>query len=350
MRARWESRADSAKKVREGADPNTLPLIDRLTYDGALGFISTSRDERVWTSAVPGWRELTMATLPTVTEVTVRQSDYDFINSRIYDGLPTQVEFDLRHTFTAGPIPVYNTIATIRGTEKPDEYVIVSGHLDTWDGPGSQGTTDNGTGSSTTIEAARLLMAAGAKPKRSILFILWSGEEQGLLGSGAWVAAHPEMVQKTSACFVDDGGTNYNGGLAAADQMVPYLAAASAPVNAAFPTMTVNIRPSGKKIDTHGSSDHASFNKVGVPGLYWDEVGRADYGYGWHTQNDRMELAIPEYLMQSSVSSAIMAYNLACAPDLMPRAIEEPKEEKTPAAESKPEVKEGVREVAPSAR
>jgi carboxypeptidase Q len=114
--------------------------------------------------------------------------------------------------------------------------------------------------------------------------------------------------------------------------------------------MTVNIRPSGKKIDTHGSSDHASFNKVGVPGLYWDEVGRADYGYGWHTQNDRMELAIPEYLMQSSVSSAIMAYNLACAPDLMPRAIEEPKEEKTPAAESKPEVKEGVREVAPSAR
>lgn len=349
QRARWESRADSGKKVREGADPATLPLLDRMVYDGVAGFISTSRDERVWTSAVPGWRELTMDTLPITREVVVRQSDYDYLNSRLFDALPTEVEFDLKHTFSPGPIPVYNTVAMLRGTEKPDEYVIVSGHVDSWDGPGSQGCIDNATGSAVTIEAARLLMAAGAKPRRSILFILWTGEEQGLLGSTAWVEANPDKVAKTSACFVDDGGTNYQGGFGVADQMVGYLAAASAPVNAAFPTMTVNIRPTGAKIETHGSSDHAPFNRVGVPGLYWDEIGRADYGYGWHTQNDRIELAIPEYLVQSSVNSAVVAYNLACAPDLLPRVVpEEPSQ--SGQQNTAPAPSGGIREVAPAAR
>lgn len=77
-----------------------------------------------------------------------------------------------------------------------------------------------------------------------------------------------------------------------------------------------------------GSSDHASFNAVGVPGFFWDEVGRADYGYGWHTQYDKYEIAIPEYLMQSSTCVAVTAYNLACAETMLPREIkvkEEPK-------------------------
>lgn len=323
MRARAQARAEAEKKVREGADPATLPLAERLAFSGALGFIANSRDERVWTSAVPGWRELTMDTIPKSTEVVVRQSDYDFINSRVFDGVPIEVEFDLKHTFSPGPVPLYNTIAEIRGVEKPDEYVIVCAHLDSWDGPGSQGTIDNATGAAVTMEAARLLAAAGARPKRTIKFILWSGEEQGLLGATAWVEMHKDKLPKISAVFNEDGGTNYQGGLPAAEQMVPYLAAATAYSNQAFPNMPVNIRPTGKKIDTHASSDHAAFNRVGVPGFYWDEVGMADYGFGWHTQHDRLDLAIPDYLVQSSVNSAIVAYMLASAPDLLPRAIEE---------------------------
>jgi Zn-dependent M28 family amino/carboxypeptidase len=107
--------------------------------------------------------------------------------------------------------------------------------------------------------------------------------------------------------------------------MVDYLAAATAPVNGVFDSETdgkyldVNIRPTGDKIDTHGGSDHAAFNRVGVPGFFWDEEGRADYGYGWHTQNDTLDLAIEEYLMQSATNAAITAYNLANAPDLLPR-------------------------------
>lgn len=332
-RSRYESRVAASKKVKEGTDPSTLPIIDRLNFDGILGFISSSRDERVWTSAAPNWRTLSMDTIPQVPEVVVRTSDYDFLNSRVFDNAPIEVEFNLQHTFTPGPISTYNTIAEIRGTEKPDEVIIVSAHLDSWNGPGSQGTTDNGTGSAVTLEAARILAKAGVKPKRTIRFVLWTGEEQGLLGARGYVEAHKAELPKISAVFVDDGGTNYQGGIGVADQMADYFAAATAPVNAAFPDMVVNIRKTGKKNESHGSSDHAAFNAVGVPGFFWDEVGKADYGYGWHTQHDRINLAVPEYLVQSSTNAAVVAYNLACAPDLLPRAIADPpKEEKKPEA------------------
>lgn len=107
--------------------------------------------------------------------------------------------------------------------------------------------------------------------------------------------------------------------------MVDYLAAATAPTNGQFYSETdgkfldVNIRPTGDKINTHGGSDHASFNRKGVPGFFWDEVGRADYGFSWHTQNDTLDRAIDEYLIQSATNAAIVAYNLANAPDLLPR-------------------------------
>lgn len=340
---RYEQRAAARRKVAEGEPVESIDIRSRLVFDGVAGFISPSRDERVWTGGYGGWRRLDPTkpeTWPKDVEVTVRQSDYDFINSRLADNEPIEVEFDLDHQKIAGPIPVYNTIAEIRGSEFPDEVVIVSGHLDSWDGPGSQGTTDNGTGSSVTIETARILAAVGAKPKRTIRFILWTGEEQGLLGSRAYVQEIKDDWDKIVACFVDDGGTNYQGGLPAHEVQVPYLAAATAPVNATFPDKTVNIRVSAaRRTAGGGSSDHASFLAVGIPGFFWDEVGRADYGRGWHTQYDRIDLAIPEYLVQSATCSAITAYNLACAPEMLPRppreepATERPREQPAPAAE-----------------
>lgn len=292
---------------------------------GILGFVSSSRDDRVWTTSVRRWRETSAEDAPRELEVSIALPDYDYINSRMADGEEVHLEFDLQHSLTTGPFPVYNTVADIVGTEKPDEYVIISGHLDSWNGPGSQGCTDNGTGSSVTLEAARILMAAGAKPKRTIRFILWTGEEQGLLGARSYVERYADKLGKVSAMFVDDGGTNSQGGLACTDAMVEMLAAATAPVNDKFidtadgKPLRVNIRPTGERMQQSGGSDHAAFVAKGVPGFFWDEVGRAEYGRGWHTQFDTLELAIPEYLMQASTCSAVTAYNLACAPDLLPR-------------------------------
>lgn len=317
-----------AQQPAESAQPTFEdPILARVLAENPAGFISSSKDERVWTTSTNGWRERTLDQYTQDIEVNVRESDYDYIAARISMGVPVDVEFNLPHTLVPGPIPVYNVIAEIRGTEWPDEVIIVSAHQDSWDGPGSQGTIDNGTGTAVTMETARILMAAGAQPKRTIRFALWSGEEQGLLGARAYVRdLSEEQRAKISAVFVDDGGTNYQGGVPAADNMVEYLAAATSWTNGHFHSavdgkdLVVNIRPTGPRIETHSGSDHAAFNAIGIPGFFWDEIGRANYSWGWHTQKDRLDQAIEEYLVQSATNSAITAYNLANAPTLLPRA------------------------------
>lgn len=338
LKTMYDMRADVRKKIAAGTDPATLPIMERIVALEPVGYLTSSRDERVWTGAYGGWRELTMETIAPETHAMISGPDYDYINSRLFDKEPIVVELDLKHEFTPGPVPTYNTIAEIRGTEKPDEVVIVSAHLDSWDGPGSEGCTDNGTGSSVVLEAARILAAVGAKPKRTIRFIHWTGEEQGLLGSKGYADKHKDDLDKISAVFVDDGGTNYEGGLHGVEAMRDYLAAATAPINNLFfdavdgKPLNVNVRVE-KAMPKGGSSDHATFNQAGVPGFFWDEVGRADYGHGWHTQFDKLDLAIPEYLKQSATSMALTAYQLACAPEMLPRApMPEPKSE----AEAKP--------------
>jgi hypothetical protein len=302
------------------------PILAKVLAENPAGFVSSSKDERVWTTSANGWSERELSDYARDVEVNVRQSDHDYINARLAQGVNVELSFDLQHTLVAGPIPVYNVFAEIRGSELPDEYIIISGHQDSWDGPGSQGVTDNGTGTSVMLEAARILAASGVKPKRSIKIALWSGEEQGLLGARAYVRSlSDEEKAKISAVFVDDGGTNYQGGIPAADFMVDYLAAATSWTNGRFYSETdgkeliVDIRPTGDKIDTHGGSDHAAFNREGIPGFFWDEVGRAEYRFGWHTQNDKLDLAIEEYLIQSAVNTAVTAYNLANAPSMLAR-------------------------------
>jgi carboxypeptidase Q len=331
---RFKSRIEARARAAKGEDVSKFALEDRVLFDGILGFISSSTDQRdrVWTTAVPDARTRKADDIPPDVEVIVRLADHDNMLVRMQEKQDFQIEFDLPHTLTPGPIPLYDTVAEIRGTEKPDEVVVVCGHLDSWNGPGSQGCTDNGTGSMVALEAARILMAAHAKPKRTIRFILWTGEEQGLLGSASYVKSLGDDIKKVSVCLNDDGGTNYEGGIKCTADMADYLAAATAPVNNQFydfmdgKPLNVNIQVVEKFI-RGGSSDHASFTAAGAPGFFYDEVGRADYGWGWHTQHDRLDLAIREYLEQSSTCQAITAYNMACAPELLPRVPPLPPED-----------------------
>ncbi len=310
-----------------GEDSQLLP---RLFAAGIAGVIVASQDEKVRTGGVRGLTQLTMKDISPEVTVYVRRSDYDAINSRIADGENPVVEFDLKHEFIEGPIPCNNTIGEIPGSEFPDEVVIISAHLDSWDGPGSQGTVDNGTGSSVTIEAARILSSLGVKPRRTIRFILWSGEEQGLLGSRAYVEKLSEEERaKISAVFVDDSGTNREASLTCTTEMVPMLAQAVSAMNYAFPDVPIELIVRNQMPRRGGASDHASFMQVGIPGFFWGKSGRADYRYAWHTQNDRLDQAIPEYLIKNSTVSAIVAYTVANADTLMPRG---PAAETTPPA------------------
>ncbi len=321
--------------------PVTEEIAARLFEAGIAGIITASRNDLVVTSGQRGWRDTELDDVSDEVTIYVRRSDYDAINSRLADGEEVVAEFDLDHTFTAGPIPVYNTIADIPGTEFPEQVVIFSGHLDTWDGPGSQGTQDNGTGTSVMLEAARILMASGVKPRRTIRFILWTGEEQGLLGSRAYLESLSEEERANiSAVFVDDGGTNYQGGVTCTHEMEPILSAAFAPVEKAFPDMPIDLTVQDQ-LSRFGGSDHAPFVRAGIPAFFTKEAGSGgregrNYRYIHHTQHDTPRYAVPEYLVQSATCSAVVAYHLAMIDGLLPR---EPSEEEVAeqAAAERPE-------------
>ena len=288
----------------------------RVAYDdaGIAGVIRTEGGELIHTRGDPRIEE---GKLPTRVTVTMLGSQHRKIVDLLRSGKDVQLTIDIDVTFTKGPIPLYNVIAELPGSEKPDELVIVGGHLDSWDG--ARGATDNGTGVSSTLEAARLLTVAGARPKRTIRFMLWSGEEQGLQGSRAYIKAHPEETPKISAVLVHDGGTNYVSGIHALESMVPAFEKALEPLLHLDTELRFAIRKVGGLPFGIGS-DHDSYLSVGVPGFHWLQSGRANYFFGHHTQNDTFELAIPEYQRHTSMVVALGALGIADLPELLPRA------------------------------
>lgn len=332
--ARRRRMRDQSREEREDGRKAREEIAEAIEAAGIAGKLQPSRNDQVVTGGVRNWLDLTMDTLPTERAIAIRKKDAEAIEERLAEGAVVELEADLVHWFTEGPFPVFDVIAEIPGTEFPDEVVIISAHLDSWNGPGSQGCQDNGTGATVMVEAARILAAVGVQPRRTIRVCLWSGEEQGLHGSrkyAEWLRDTGQM-DGVSACFVDDGGTGYQGGLVCTEAMEPMLSTAIAAVNERFPEMPISVSVQDK-MPSGGSSDHASFNRLGVPGFYWTEKGLTgrearDYRFVWHTQNDTTRYAVEDNLVQSAVCSAVTAYNLAMADTILPRYVEPEEEEK----------------------
>ncbi len=222
-----------------------------------------------------------------------------------------QMEVNIQGTLGGKPAEVYNTVAEIRGTEKPDEVVILGAHLDSWDL--GTGATDNGTGSMAVLEAARALQKLGVKPKRTIRFVLFTGEEQGLNGSRAYVTAHKDELPKISGVLVHDTGTgkvltiglmgNYN--VRETIDRVVYPLAETAGI------MEPTLR-------NEGGSDHVPFDEAGVPG-FWCVQDPADYDKTHHSQADTLDRVRWDELTQGAEVLAVFAYNVAQLPELLPR-------------------------------
>ncbi len=320
----YKSAPPRPPRLRPGETPPAPTAEEKAAADlrtaiagaGILGAVYPSRNELCVTSG--SYRDKTFDKHPMDVQIMIRKSDMDAIDKYLGAGKAVTLAFDINHSFRPGPISNYNVVADLPGSDKPDEMVIVSGHLDSWDGPGSQGALDNGVGTSTTVEAARILAAVHARPRRTIRFILWTGEEQGLFGSQGYVRDHKADLDKISAVLVDDGGTNYQGGYVGLASQQAMMEQAFAPMNLAFPDMPEKF-VAGASMPRGGGSDHASFNAVGVPGFFTIETGRSNYQLVHHTQNDRFDMAIPEYLVQSGTNHACVSYYLACAPAMLPR-------------------------------
>ncbi len=289
---------------------------DPLDDAGIAGRVFSSGSQYV--HGFGTWRTFEGDNAPKSPLVAVTKDDFQAISDRVAKGEDVQLEFDIDNRFVKGPAALNNVMADIPGTEKPDEYVILVAHLDSWNAPGSQGACDNGTGSTAVMEAARLLKKVGAKPKRTIRFLLVTGEEQGLLGSLGYVRDHASELDKVSAVLCEDSGPLWHAGLSAGPEQVADLKLAAAPMADAFPGMPVTVREVARA-RYGGGSDHASFGMKGVPAFFMIKGGSYPYTRIWHTQLDRFEEVSEENLKQMSTNLAVIAYNLACSDHLLAR-------------------------------
>jgi carboxypeptidase Q len=233
--------------------------------------------------------------------------------SRLIESSPAEVEVNIQNSFTDKPVETYNTVAEIRGTEKPDEVVIIGGHLDSWDL--GTGATDNGTGSTAVIEAARALQKLNLQPKRTIRFVLFTGEEQGLNGSRAYVKAHKDELPKTSGVLVHDLGT---GKVRTIGLMANYNARETMD-HVLYPLgANKTIALTEPSLRTEGGSDHVPFDEEGVP-AFWCVQDTGNYDQTHHSQADTLDRIQWDDLTEGAQVLAVFAYNVAQLPELLPR-------------------------------
>ncbi|HTE47930.1 MAG TPA: M20/M25/M40 family metallo-hydrolase [Gemmatimonadaceae bacterium] len=204
-----------------------------------------------------------------------------------------------------GEVPVFDTFGSIKGVEKANEYVMLSAHFDSWDG--SQGATDNGTGTIIMMEAMRILKQAYPRPKRTIIVGHWPGEEQGLNGSRAYAYDHPEIVRGMQALFNQDNGTGRivsTSGVGLPDAGA-HMQAWLTKLPQEFQTQ---IRYSGVGGPATGGTDNASFDCYGAP-AFGLSAQNWDYGsYTHHTNRDSFDKIVFDDLKGNATIVAMLAY------------------------------------------
>ncbi|MFO1010149.1 MAG: M20/M25/M40 family metallo-hydrolase [Planctomycetota bacterium] len=280
--------------------------------EGIAGYVSGSRGDLL---VMGGNHSVKLDKLPKQVRIVLRGDQHAALVARLSKGEAVELEFDVQNVFTPGPVPCFNVVADLRGSEKPDEYVIVGGHLDSWDG--AEGAQDNGTGVSTTMEAARLLVAAGAKPKRTIRFVLFGGEEQGLFGSEGYVKDHADLLARTSVALIHDGGGTALKGIAPDYRMSADMDAVFAPLRASKTPFPFAVREVDALANS-GDSDHAPFLRVGVPAFFWEQ-SEEGYEHVHHTQYDLFETVDPKAQEHSARVVAVAALGFANLDHLLDR-------------------------------
>ena len=269
--------------------------------------------------------DITMETLPTVCDILLDEAQYKIIREKVLRKDIFQLEFDIRNHFYRGPVKYHNIIGMLKGSKYPNEYVMAGGHLDSYDS--AAGAVDDGNGATVTMEAARLVATSGAKPKRTILFCIWTAEEFGLLGSKYFVENKTVPLEKISNYINRDGGP-----LCATSVVVPpamyedyvEICKPLENLNPEFPfTVTKREGPAQPRPTRAGGSDHAYFSMNGVPTLSFRETDpkgyNFEYGEIWHTERDIYNKLIPEYMEHSAVVTAVVLYGIANLDHLLSR-------------------------------
>ena len=225
-------------------------------------------------------------------------------------GVPVRLKIDVQNEVTSKPVTSHNVVGEIRGTESPDDIIVVGAHLDSWDL--GQGATDDGFGTACVLGAATAIKSSGYRPKKTIRFILFTGEEQGILGSMAYVRTHAaELPKHVAALIVDQGdgpiaGIQLNGREdvhAMADKLIPLIGL-------------------GSSLEVNDSlflfSDAFSFTLAGIPGIDWEQ-NSPDYRYTHHSAADTFDKVHGDVLNRDSAVIALAAFWIADSERIAPR-------------------------------
>ena len=239
--------------------------------------------------------------------------DYDLIYRLLQAGAVT-MKADLQETFSDKPVSASITVAEIKGSEHPEERVIVGGHLDSWDL--GQGALDNGTGATATLEAARALQALGWKPKRTITFILFTGEEQGGIGADTFLKNHAAEIPAIDAVLIHDTGTGKVFSISLNDlwETAALMHEIYQPLQEVFDLQPLSTR-------YFGSSDHVPFLNKGVPAYFCVQLP-AQYREAHHSQTDTFDKVIPDQINEGAALLAAWAWNVSEMPQPLPHHAE----------------------------
>ena len=284
---------------------------------GALGFIQSSAVpiRALYDRKMMNDPKTNFDNLPEVPDIKLDEHQFDIIKQMVAERRTFELEFDIRNHFKLGPIKYHNVVATIKGSKYPDECVIVSGHLDAFDV--ATGGIDCGTGIGPMMEAARMIAMSGAKPKRSIIFIGFAGEEFGLLGAQAWVKAHKDRLPKIANMFNRDGGPEPPVGISVPQAMYDDFVKITAPIKQIRPDypFEVKVAEPREKPTKMGGTDASVFAMEGVPTIGFTTEDFKGYNFEyqeiWHTERDLYTKNIPEYQEQTATATAIIALGVA---------------------------------------
>ncbi|MGE5357506.1 MAG: M20/M25/M40 family metallo-hydrolase [Bacteroidales bacterium] len=316
--------------ARDGRRPNSIeaqlfpPLTKALVDAGALGTIQSAAPTTTTpspTMAGQSWPPINILDgyaeswdkLPVLPDIKLLNTQYDEIKGLAEKNQPVDLEFDIRNWFKMGPIKYHSVVATLRGSQYPDEYVVLGGHFDCFSG--ATGGVDDGNGFAPSMEALRLIKAAGGKPKRSIVVILFAAEESGLVGSQAWLKNHPGIAQKVVMMINRDGSPMAITGVRVPETWYADMQKIGAPLATAFPKWPFKVEKALPRAHatSPGGTDSSSFEMQAVPTLSFATQTDYVYGYAWHTLNDLYSELVPytEQQQESAIVHAVMAYGAA---------------------------------------
>ncbi|MDR3194611.1 MAG: M28 family peptidase [Tannerella sp.] len=266
---------------------------------------------------------MTFDRLPVTPDIKLDEHQFETVRQMVLERRVFELEFDIRNHFKMGPVKYYSVAGKIRGSDYPDEYVMLSGHLDSHDA--ATGGVDCGSGVTSVIEAARLVARSGIRPKRSMLFIAFAGEEYGLLGAQAWAASHPEHWDRISNLFNRDGGPLPPISISVPKAMYADFVQICAPLSSIHPDIPFEVKETGPrpKPARLSGTDASVFAIKGIPAITLDEDDVKGYNFHyreiWHTERDLYTKSIPEYQRHAATVMAVIGLGVANLDHLLSR-------------------------------